>query len=193
MSSPPIADQRARILDAALTLMGEQGAQPTTMRQLAAACDINVATLYHYFPSKADLLSAVLDERNYLDELSVQRVPITVEGTPSERLRALIRWVAEMAVNEDAVWRLVLGETLRGEPVAVSMARRLATGLDEALARWIVDLVPEFAGDPEVAGRVIRTSVISLLIDRLLVDETEVDAVIDARTDDLVSLLLASA
>ena len=44
-------DQRGRILDAALRLMAEQGSVGASMRQLAAACDLNVATIYHYFPS----------------------------------------------------------------------------------------------------------------------------------------------
>ena len=33
------------------------------MRQLAGACELNVATLYHYFPSKADLFRAVVEEQ----------------------------------------------------------------------------------------------------------------------------------
>ena len=51
---------RTRILDAALALMSEQGSAGASMRQLAAACDLNVATIYHYFPSKADLLRSVM-------------------------------------------------------------------------------------------------------------------------------------
>ena len=47
-------DPRTRILDAALALMSEQGSAGASMRQLAAACGLNVATIYHYFPSKAD-------------------------------------------------------------------------------------------------------------------------------------------
>ena len=51
---------RARILDAALSLMSEHGVAGTSMRMLAGECGLNVATLYHHFPSKADLLRAVL-------------------------------------------------------------------------------------------------------------------------------------
>ena len=40
------------------TLVSERGAAGTSMRRLAAACGLNVATIYHYFPSKADLLRA---------------------------------------------------------------------------------------------------------------------------------------
>ena len=54
--------QRSRILDAALVLVSELGAAGTSMRRLAAACGLNVATIYHYFPSKADLLRALVEE-----------------------------------------------------------------------------------------------------------------------------------
>src|SRR4051812_26722313 len=56
-------NQREHILDVTLQLMSEQGAGRTSMRQLAAACGLNVAAIYHYFPSKDALLAAVIDER----------------------------------------------------------------------------------------------------------------------------------
>src|SRR6185312_5418925 len=62
---PAAVDQRHRILATALELMGERGVAKTSMRRLASACDLNVATLYHYFPSKAELVRALLLERRY--------------------------------------------------------------------------------------------------------------------------------
>ncbi len=44
MSVSAGTDQRTRIIETALALMGEQGAAETSMRQLAGACGINVAT-----------------------------------------------------------------------------------------------------------------------------------------------------
>ncbi len=41
------------------------------MRDLAAATGLNVASLYHYFPSKQDLLVAVLAERGFLDDVDI--------------------------------------------------------------------------------------------------------------------------
>jgi AcrR family transcriptional regulator len=70
---PVAVDQRGRILDAALRLMAEQGSAGASMRQLAAACHLNVATLYHYFPSKADLLRSVVEERRYGERRSARR------------------------------------------------------------------------------------------------------------------------
>ncbi len=58
-----MAVQRDRILDATLALMARGGAHGTSMRAVASACGLNVATLYHYFPSKRDLLRAAIEHR----------------------------------------------------------------------------------------------------------------------------------
>ena len=56
---------RERILDTAFALSTAENSSGISMRQLADACGLNVATIYHHFPSKADLLRAVLEERGY--------------------------------------------------------------------------------------------------------------------------------
>jgi len=57
---PTRPNQREHILDVALELMSEHGAATTSMRQLAKACGLQVAALYHYFESKDALLAAVV-------------------------------------------------------------------------------------------------------------------------------------
>jgi AcrR family transcriptional regulator len=59
--------QRDRILEASLALMARGGAHGTSMRAVASACGLNVATLYHYFPSKRDLLRAAIAHRRAAD------------------------------------------------------------------------------------------------------------------------------
>jgi len=49
------------ILDAALGLFGTSHFSIVTMRDIAGACDINVALLYHYFKSKDHLIQSVLE------------------------------------------------------------------------------------------------------------------------------------
>ena len=75
--------QRDRILDATLALMARGGAHGTSMRAVAAACGLNVATLYHYFPSKRDLLQAAIAHRRATD-LSPSPFP---EGLAGQRRR----------------------------------------------------------------------------------------------------------
>src|SRR5690606_30163968 len=78
--------QRSRILAAALDLMATHGVGGMTMRQLAAACDLNIATLYHYFRSKSELLAAVIDERDYDAALRRPDLPVDRGLPPRARL-----------------------------------------------------------------------------------------------------------
>lgn len=48
------------ILDATLGLVGTSHFSVVTMRDIALACEVNVALLYHYFASKDQLIRAVL-------------------------------------------------------------------------------------------------------------------------------------
>src|SRR5580692_2796353 len=67
---------RRRILQIALSLMSQRGVDGTSMRDLASA-----AWLYHYFPSKRDLLESVLAEQGFMpDRAAEPEVDIALVG-----------------------------------------------------------------------------------------------------------------
>jgi AcrR family transcriptional regulator len=53
-------DQRMRLLSHARRLIANQGFKETSMAQIARACKVTKAGLYHYFKSKEDILLAIL-------------------------------------------------------------------------------------------------------------------------------------
>jgi|SRR5579871_1990605 len=53
-------DQRMRLLSHARRLIANQGFKETSMSQIAKACKVTKAGLYHYFESKEDILLAIL-------------------------------------------------------------------------------------------------------------------------------------
>lgn len=59
--------KRAEILDAALQLFGEVGYRSASLRDLAHRVGITHPGLLHHFPTKKDLLSAVLARRDEVD------------------------------------------------------------------------------------------------------------------------------
>jgi len=61
-------DNRKRILDAATELFIEQGAQDTSLAEIARALNISKGTLYYYYATKADLIFDVTDA--YMEELT---------------------------------------------------------------------------------------------------------------------------
>ena len=160
-------DQRGRILDAALRLMAEQGSVGASMRQLAAACDLNVATIYHYFPSKAELLESVVRERRYGERLASDPPPLDPAVPAGDRLVALLDWLWANALEEQAVWRLIVGEAVRGEVAATAAAAEVVELLGGTLETWLEAGFPELTGDRTALARVIRGQVFALVVEHL--------------------------
>ena len=56
--------RREQIIEAAITLFAQQGFDGTSTRQIAGSIGITEGLIFHYFPTKADLLNAVLESRH---------------------------------------------------------------------------------------------------------------------------------
>ena len=176
---PALPGARSRILDSALGLMSERGAAGTSMRSLAGACGLNVATIYHYFPSKADVLRAVIEERRYGERMAAEDPPLDSSLPAGERLAALLRWLWAGTLTEQSVLRLIIGEGLRGDAGAQESARGLVAQLDRGLAGWMADGFPELrerAIDPAVAGRLVRRHLLALVAEHLAAGDADGDA-----------------
>jgi AcrR family transcriptional regulator len=183
-------DQRTHILGCALGLMSERGAPDTSMRNLADACGLNVATLYHYFPSKTALVHAVIEDRRYLDRLAEDRPPIDRSLPPRERVEAILRWLWRATLEEEALVRLILGEALRAEPAALEIVALLIDAMDAGFEAWLDDLVPELVGDAAAVARVLRGQVIGWLIEGILVAPTDREPSFDRRAAELAAVLV---
>jgi AcrR family transcriptional regulator len=69
-ASPPAVDTRSRILEAALAVFSEHGFEGATLQQVADLLGVTKAALYYHFPSKDDILIAlVTPAMEDLDEL----------------------------------------------------------------------------------------------------------------------------
>lgn len=135
-------NQRDHILDVALRLMSAHGAAGMSMRQLATACGVQVAAIYHYFDSKDALLAAVVEERRYgsrlADPLAIDRA-----ASPQRRLADLFGLVWDGALEEEEIWRLMLGEGIRGEDAVMPVGRDLLALVHGAARDWVAAIVPE--------------------------------------------------
>lgn len=159
--APRARSKRSQILAAAAELIASHGVEGMTMRQLASACDLNIATLYHYFGSKADLLGAIVDERHYDTGLRELALPVDTDLAPRPRLAAFFTQLADQSLGELRLWRLLIGESLRDDAVALAEARRLSGALEQAVDRWLGELFPELDGDPATPERADTTSVVT--------------------------------
>lgn len=77
------------IMDCAAALFAKEGYPAAKMQDVAKACGATKSMLYHYFPTKDDLLFAMLNE--HLQRL-IQAVEEALASTdePRERLRRLV-------------------------------------------------------------------------------------------------------
>src|SRR5579862_3480036 len=60
---PRVADTKSRILDAAEKLFGHNGFDATSLRDITAEADVNLAAVNYHFQSKDSLLDAVIARR----------------------------------------------------------------------------------------------------------------------------------
>jgi AcrR family transcriptional regulator len=159
--------QRDRILEAALALMARGGSHGTSMRAVASACGINVATLYHYFPGKQDLLHAAIAHRRAAD-LPGSPFPEGLAGTVEERLGALLDQVfVDMTIDED-LWRALIADAIHGDEDVLRPLLETANAFEHALGDWLRTLCPDAPAlhGPDVV-RAIRNAAIGVLVEHL--------------------------
>ena len=175
ITAPTGEGQRSRILAAALDLIATHGVDGMTMRQLGGACGLNIATLYHYFGSKSDLLGAVIDERNYDDFLRGDPLPVDTSLPPCERLAQFLEVFLTGILGERRVWRMLIGEGLRDADEAVAAVRRLAAALESAIDRWLGELLPELPTDHADQTTVVVGQVHAFFLEELLLTDPGTD------------------
>jgi AcrR family transcriptional regulator len=162
-----IMPARERIMDATLGLMARVGAHGTSMRAVAAASGLNVATLYHYFPSKRDLLRAAIAHRRAID-LPASPFPEGLAGSVEDRLGALLDHVFVGMTADQDLWRALIAEAMRGDDDVFEPLLETADAFGDALAGWLRALCPDAPGlhDPAIV-RALRNSVIGVLVEHL--------------------------
>ncbi|PVZ10867.1 TetR/AcrR family transcriptional regulator [Actinomycetospora cinnamomea] len=97
------------ILATAAELFGERGYDAVSLDDVAERLDVTKGSLYYYFPGKDELAVAAIETLGADWTGRLERLAATVEGSPHERLRALLREHVAIAVGEyPAALRLFL-------------------------------------------------------------------------------------
>ncbi|MGE3287305.1 MAG: TetR/AcrR family transcriptional regulator [Pseudonocardia sp.] len=103
-------DRKIReILTVAAELFGERGYDAVSVEDVAERLDVTKGSLYYYFPSKEELVTAAIETLGADWTGRLERLPAAQDGTASARLRALLREHVGIAVREyPAALRLFL-------------------------------------------------------------------------------------
>jgi AcrR family transcriptional regulator len=92
--APGYDDQRELILSRAATLFANRGYPATSMNEVALACGLSKATLYHYYRDKYALLVSIAE--GHVQRLHALVAEVAAEKlTHEQRLRELIRRIVE--------------------------------------------------------------------------------------------------
>jgi TetR/AcrR family transcriptional regulator, transcriptional repressor for nem operon len=87
------AGKRERLVAAACRVLHEQGAEQTTLADIAQAAGVPVGNVYYYFKTKDQLVEAAL--RSHGDTLRAGLAALERRRTPQARLKGLIRTFVE--------------------------------------------------------------------------------------------------
>ena len=159
---------RASILEAARELFEEQGYETTTVRQIAAAANIDPALIIRYFGSKDALFSSVAEPDLRLPDLSgISRTELGVTlvshfldlwegGGARAGMPTLLRSAASNEYAADRLRRVFVEQVLPvitsagPEANAASRAGLVSSQLlGLALTRYVLKLPPVAAMDPK--------------------------------------------
>jgi len=107
-------DKRSAILKAAAKLFASHGFDRASMAEIALACGVSKALLYHYYASKDQLLFDII--RAHLDDLvaAIEAVPKTL--APRERLAAMIHALLEEYRHADEEHQIQISDLKRLPP-----------------------------------------------------------------------------
>jgi AcrR family transcriptional regulator len=98
--------QREMILARAAALFAQGGYPGTSMNQVAQACGLSKATLYHYFRDKYELLVSIAE--GHVTRLQgIVGAALAEEDTPRGQLRALVRRLVEEYANAQDAHRVL--------------------------------------------------------------------------------------
>jgi len=108
-------DQREMILASAASLFAHRGYPGTSMNQVAEACGLSKATLYHYYKDKYALLVSIAD--SHVSRLQgIVREALSAETTPEDQMRVLIRRLVEEYAHAQNAHRVLTEDVKFLEP-----------------------------------------------------------------------------
>lgn len=144
-------EQREMILAHAAALFARGGYPGTSMNQVAEACGLSKATLYHYYRDKYELLVSIAD--GHVSRLrAIVDDALAEESTPQGQMRALIRRLVEEYANAQNEHRVLTEDVKFLQPEdrerVLGKEREVVAGFARVVAALRPDLQEAAMGKP---------------------------------------------
>lgn len=104
--TPKALQTEQKILQSAIMLFSEKGYEHTTTKEISECADVAEGTVFKYFPTKLDILSAVMHDFFQRLQATCETV-IDAEDDPYHQLRGLIREYVQFVATEWNVARII--------------------------------------------------------------------------------------
>ena len=159
MARTQAADYEARreaIVEKAADLFAEQGFLGASVSDIARACQTSKSLLYHYYPSKEDVLYAVM--ASHIDRLVDDVENIAEQSSPRLQLRELLRLFMSHYVGAASRQKVLLNDLDK-----LPSDKR---GIIVAKQRRIIDAVQNLliANEPKLASKKGRARAKTMLV-----------------------------
>lgn len=120
-----------RILDAAMVEFGTRGYDATSLDDLAAVIGVRKQTILYWYPSKEELLAAVVDR--CAAEVSQRLLAgLAAAGPGFERVEAIVKAMFRLAARHPAMLGFLREVTRLGPPSSTRLLEQLAPLVDRA-------------------------------------------------------------
>jgi TetR/AcrR family transcriptional regulator len=130
--------QRGAIRDAAAQLFADQGYAATTVAEIAAACGVSKALLYHYYRDKEDLLNDIA--ASYVARLQAIAAEVQAERLPpAAHLRRLIARFMDEYEHSAARHRVLVQDV---KYLARAHRAKVVAGQRDVVLRFAAALAP---------------------------------------------------
>lgn len=129
---PLVEDRRVQIVECAFNEIAVKGLEGLRMRGLATVAGIDHSTIHHYFATKQDLLTAVVDHATRPLWGTTPR-----EGSPTERIRTHLRRQAALIAERPELLIVLREFDLRAtrDPAIAEIVNSREAGWRAALTR----------------------------------------------------------
>lgn len=153
--SPDYDKRRDRIIDQAARLYAMRGFNGASVADLAKACKTSKSLIYHYFPSKEDILFEVM--YSHLDDLvAISKTILSAPAeSPEARFRALISGFMKAYIGAAYRHRVLLNELDNLPPnnrkKIVSLQRDIICDVEKLL----LEIRPELKGRADLKRPIV--------------------------------------
>lgn len=166
---------RDRLLATALTVFAERGADGGSMREIAKRAGVNVATAYHHFGSKRDMLLAIFRELGFVDVGSDQVLEFPADAPAQARLETIIFGAWMLMSSGSAVIRVMIAEALKGDPDVIDVFDAWREQGDASVRRSLINAGLADAKNVHQRGWVVRQVIWATFVETLMRGELDWD------------------